>query len=305
MTPFAIGDEHTSFAGVDVAQRQTQDLATAKTAQHHRLDHRSIPPRSQRRHQRVDLTGIQDPRQSPRRADQRHPPPPVRSSPKTLRDRVLRHGLNRSQILEQARHARNPAPDRASRQARLAIFETDNIVTPDRTSLRLDKPQHISGRHLARVLGHNREEHLQIECHRKQRVKPSPRPHEPQIRIDNVMTQPDRQHPRHLGTLHTRHPRQRHNKLLPPEPTASITATTRRWITRISSPSGCRSRDGDPLSVGHCPEGRVVLTQTRTIPPPQLPRPGDRPAGHLRLDQSIQHPATPLHPRIHPTHRIG
>ena len=81
----AFGDEQPPLPGIDVLEPQTQHLAASQPAQHHRIDHRPVTVRAQRRPQRVDLARRQHPRQRPRGADQRHPALPMPSAGATRR----------------------------------------------------------------------------------------------------------------------------------------------------------------------------------------------------------------------------
>ncbi len=59
----AVGDEDALLAGVDVAEAEAEDLAASQPTQQHRLNHGPVTPHSQRRHQSVDLAGVEDLRQ--------------------------------------------------------------------------------------------------------------------------------------------------------------------------------------------------------------------------------------------------
>ena len=84
----------------------------------------------------------------------------------------------------EARHRRQPPGDRPRRQSRLAIAHAHHRAI---TALRSEELEHVRRRHLHRVLRHHREERLQIERHRPQRVRPTPTSDELQIAIHQRM----------------------------------------------------------------------------------------------------------------------
>jgi hypothetical protein len=53
------------------SSRSPEHLATPQTAEQHGLGHGPVPIGAQRRHERLDLVGVQDARQSPHPAHQR------------------------------------------------------------------------------------------------------------------------------------------------------------------------------------------------------------------------------------------
>ena len=72
MAALAVDDEHLPASTIQITEAQAEDFATAQSAEHHRFEHRSIPPPPTRRQQRVDLGRLGHSRQRPRCADQRH-----------------------------------------------------------------------------------------------------------------------------------------------------------------------------------------------------------------------------------------
>jgi hypothetical protein len=72
---------------------------------------------------------------------------------------------------------------------RLAVNQPDHVAVT-RLPRRLDEPQHLTSGHLCRCDPDHGEEHLQIERLRQHRVRPGPRRDEPQILIQQRLTQP-------------------------------------------------------------------------------------------------------------------
>lgn len=72
---------------------------------------------------------------------------------------------------EQPRHARQPPLDRASRQARHAVFEPRHVVATTWLPLVGDEPQHISRGDQPGLLGHHPEKHRQVATGREQPVR--------------------------------------------------------------------------------------------------------------------------------------
>ena len=176
MTALALHDEHLPAGPVQITEAETEDFAAAETAEHHCFEHGPIPQHPTRAEQGVDLARFQHPGQRSRGANQRHPSPATIPGPpgrQTTRHRIPLHVTTDHQKRIQRRHRRQPALDRPSRQPRLPVRQPDHPRIPDR-SLSSDELQHIRRRNLERVLGDDREEHLQIEPRRQHRVRTTP-----------------------------------------------------------------------------------------------------------------------------------
>jgi hypothetical protein len=98
----------------------------------------------------------------------------------------------REQILEQARHARQPPGDRARRQPRLAVLDPHHALAEPRRALRSQEREHVSGSYLRGLLGDDLEEHLQVIRDRQPRVRCTARPDELQIAVHQRMPHRDR-----------------------------------------------------------------------------------------------------------------
>jgi hypothetical protein len=126
------------------------------------------------------------------------------------RHRIPRHtGIAAGDCIGiQARHRRQPPRDRPRRQPRFAVGESDHRPITTLISQKLD---YVSRCHRHRLLRHDREERLQIERHRPQRVRPSPPSHKLQIPIHQRITEPIPRLSRHSCQAHqirkTRHDR--------------------------------------------------------------------------------------------------
>jgi hypothetical protein len=97
-------------------------------------------------------------------------------------------GLARTVVSPRARrYAYNPeiddnrASDRARRQTGLAVRHPHHCPV---AALMGQELEHVRRPHGHRVLRHDREEHLQIERHRPQRVRPAPARDELEIAVD-------------------------------------------------------------------------------------------------------------------------
>ena len=195
----ALGDEHPPLGHPQVLQPQPEDLAAAQPAQHHRRDHRPVPLRAQRPHQRIHLGRRQDLRQPPSRADQRdtlartRPLPPGRQPP---RHRVRHHIPAGLQEREEPRHDRQAPAHRGGRHAAVPARHSHRMQRPApaaASALRSDEPQDIGGLNLIRRPGHHLEEHLQVIRGRQHRVRPAPPAQELQVDIDQRNPDPDHQ----------------------------------------------------------------------------------------------------------------
>ena len=65
MSALAVGNEDPPLTETQILEPEPEHLAAPQTAQQHRLGHGPVPLGAQRRHERLDLVEIQDPRQSP------------------------------------------------------------------------------------------------------------------------------------------------------------------------------------------------------------------------------------------------
>jgi hypothetical protein len=172
--------------------------------------------------------------------DQRHRPGTATSSSfrQPPRHRVGRHtGVaagNQERV--EASHRGQATSDRPGRQARLSIAQPDHRPV---AALVSQEVEHISRDNIGRLLLDNREEPLEVERHRPERVRPGPASHELQVAVDEWMAK--RQAPltrRRRGpdeTRDERHPR-------------TMAATTGNhgdttWITRVLGDKGRRPLD--------------------------------------------------------------
>jgi hypothetical protein len=239
----ALDDEHPPLSDVQVLQAQPQDLAAAQPAEDHRRDHGPVPVRAQCRGQRIHLGRRQDPRQSPGSAHQRdtlpgtRPFPPGRQPP---RHRISRHVTAGLQEREEARHDRQPPPDRGTShpgglQPGIHRLQCAVLAGPAR-ALSGDERQHIGRPDLIGRLGNHREEHLQVIRGRQHRVRPAPPTQELQVDIGQRHADPDNQLTGRLtrtghakaGSRHS-NSSQRHRRLNPSrvaEMTRKITCIT-------------------------------------------------------------------------------
>ena len=202
MAALALHHGQPPVSDLHVRKPQPQHLAPAQPGQQHRQHHRPVPVRAQRADQPVGLLRRQDPRQGPRHPHQRRHTrshrPALAAGHQAPRHRVDLHRriTPRDQVGIQARHRRQAAGDRPRRQPRLPVRQPHHRpVTP----LMRQELEHIRRGDLHRVLPDHREERLQIEGHRPQRVRPAPARHELQIPVHQPLTQaiPDLARPRH------------------------------------------------------------------------------------------------------------
>ena len=73
MTALALGDEHPPLTQAQVAKSEPEDLATPEASQDHRLDHGPVALGAQLAEERIDVIGVEDPRQAPHAAHERQP----------------------------------------------------------------------------------------------------------------------------------------------------------------------------------------------------------------------------------------
>ena len=184
MAALALDDEQRPVRDLDVGQAQPEHLAAAQPAEQHRQHHRPVPVRAQRRR------AARRPR--PATGSSATCAAPAPTAPCRDRGRPARRvdsprgtgfdshaGVTASdQVRIEPRHRRQPPGDRARRQARLAIRHPNHRPV---AALMRQELEHVRRGHLDRVLVDDREERLQIERHRPQRVRPSPARHELQI----------------------------------------------------------------------------------------------------------------------------
>ena len=194
MAALALGDEHPPLAQTQILEAQPEHLAAAQTAQHHRLHHGPVPLGAQRRHQRGQLVGIQDARQSAHRPHQRLAPqlPSVRdaSAAPAGTGLVVHPDIAAGdQIAIERRHRGQPTADRRRRQPRACHRRSaPPSPRPAGPALRGHEPHHVRRRDLDRLLGDDREERLQIMRVGPHRVRPGPASGELQELIDQPMT---------------------------------------------------------------------------------------------------------------------
>ena len=112
--------------------------------------------------------------------------PAARRQATRHRIRAQRRVTTSDHIRVEPRHRRQPPRDRPRRQPRLAIAQADHRAV---AALMSQELEHIRRRHLDRILADHREERLQIERHRPQRVRPRPTRDELQITIHQRITQ--------------------------------------------------------------------------------------------------------------------
>ena len=65
MSALAVCNEDPPLTETQILEPEPEHLAAPQTAQQHRLGHGPVPLGAQRRHERLDLAEIQDPRQAP------------------------------------------------------------------------------------------------------------------------------------------------------------------------------------------------------------------------------------------------
>jgi hypothetical protein len=193
MAALALHHGQPAVADLHIFEPQSQHLAPAQPGQQHRQHHRPVPVRTQRGDQPVRLLRRQDPRQGPRHPDQRHRPRPVRPArPPGQQAAWHRVDLHRrippgDQVGIKARHRRQAARDRPRRQPRLPVRQPHHRPV---AALMRQELEHIRRGDLDRGLPGHREERLQVERHRPQRVRPAPARHELQIPVHQPLAQP-------------------------------------------------------------------------------------------------------------------
>ena len=140
MAALAVGDEHPPLAETQVLEPQPEHLAAAQPTQQHRLHDRPVPLGAQRRHQRLDLGRLQDPRQSAHPAHQRHHTPPAAMAA-LARRQPTRHRVRHAdiaaddEIAVEARHRSQASLDRRRRQPRAAIGDPHHVLRARRGPL--------------------------------------------------------------------------------------------------------------------------------------------------------------------------
>jgi hypothetical protein len=120
MAALALGDEHPPLTQAQILEAQPTHLAATQPAQQHCPHDRPVPLSPQRRHQRLHLGRLEDPRQTPHAAHQRHRPPVAMAAlagRQALRHRIGGHLAPGDQEAIQARHRSQSALDRRRRQA--------------------------------------------------------------------------------------------------------------------------------------------------------------------------------------------
>ena len=142
VTALPLGDEHPLLPGAEVLQAQSEDLAAAKPAQQHRLDHGPVAPRAQRGHQRIDLVRVNHARQGARGADEGHAshgPLAGAAHRQAARHRIAGHpGVSpNDQVLIESRDRGQTALDGARRQARLPVLDPHDRRAPAGRALAL------------------------------------------------------------------------------------------------------------------------------------------------------------------------
>ena len=206
MSALALRDEHSPSPGRRSSNRKPEDFAATQAAQHHRLDHRPVPPMTQRAQQCVDLDRRQDLGQRPRRSDQRHAAtasvaastnpaaPGSPSSRRTTPDSEYRPDTDDSRrLIVRADNPDSPSTRRTT------------VRVARRVTLRRDERQHIRRRHRQRVPGDRREEQLQVRRRRQHRVVPTPRLHELQVAVEHRIVQPHTPEPARRERFESRH----------------------------------------------------------------------------------------------------
>lgn len=122
MAALAAGDEQPPLRGPHVVQSQSQDLAPAQSAEHHRGHHCAVTVRAQRCREGNNLGRGQDPRQRPRRPHQRYalrwpvPFPAGRQTPGTglpgTSPRAVRNAYNPAIVDKRRQTVRRDTPRR-------------------------------------------------------------------------------------------------------------------------------------------------------------------------------------------------
>ncbi len=186
MAALAVRDEQSAFAPTDVRQSQPEDFATAQTGEQHRVDHRPIPIRPQRRNELDDVVVIEDPRQMPHRSNQWDHPPVTRhrrAHRHAALHRVVVEFSERDEVRIEPRQRRQSTTDRRQRQPLRGVDRHHRRI--GRTGpLDADELEHVTSPNVERVDVDDREEHLQVVDNRQRRVRSQPGVNGLQIVVD-------------------------------------------------------------------------------------------------------------------------
>lgn len=193
----AVRDEHAPVPDLHMLEPQPEDFTAAQPTVDHQGDHGPVPVGAQRPRQSSHFHRCGDPRELAWRPDQRCTAPSTSTRARgacvpcaeAARDRVAVTDPAQEQVLEQRGDRRQPPLDLRRGQAGLAVREAHHVPAPARRTLSLDETQHISDHHLLRRLADDAKEHLQVERLRGQRVRSDPGRCEPQILIQERLTQ--------------------------------------------------------------------------------------------------------------------
>ena len=165
MTALALGDEDPPLAETEVFEPQPQHLATPKAAEQHGLGHGPVPIGAQRLHERFDLVGVQDARQTPHPAHERcaaFTSVTVAPSGQTPWHRIGHHAgvTPDDEIAIEARHRSQAPLDGRSRHPRLAVGDPHHLLsTLPRSPLGGHEAQHVLWGHILWLLADDPEEH--------------------------------------------------------------------------------------------------------------------------------------------------
>jgi hypothetical protein len=164
----ALGDEDPPLAQTKVLESEPQHLATAQAAEQHGLGHGPVPIGAQRRHQRLDLVGVQDARQAPHPAHERcaaFAAVTVAPGGQATWHRIGDHTgvTSDDEISIEARHRGEAPLDGRGRQSRLAVGDPHHLLgTLPRAPLVGHEAQHVLGGHVGGLLADDPEEHAQV-----------------------------------------------------------------------------------------------------------------------------------------------
>ena len=238
MATLAVRDEQPTFTPTHVRQSQPEDFATAQTSEQHRVDHRPIPIRSQRRAQFDDVVVIEDPRQMPNRSNQRDHPPITRHR-RTHRHAALHRIVvefpDRDEVRIEPRHRRQTTTNGRQRQP-VGLIDRDHRRIGRTGPLDADELEHMTSPDLQRVDVDDGEEHLQVVNDRQRRVRSKAR-HEPtpnsRRRVDGRASE-RRANPSQEASASGTKWASCDPPIKPPAP-SSPTVRTGGWITDIST----------------------------------------------------------------------
>ncbi len=171
----ALADEDPTLARRQVAQPQAEHLPAAQSAQQHRENHGPVPPGVQSAKHLFDLARPENAREGTGCAQQRRPSIVASTAVgQPGRHRIAFDGevIAGRQVAEQAGDAGEPTLDGPCREAHFAVLGSDGLRLSPWLLLRCDEREDVRSDDFGRLLGHYRDEDLQVIGGGQQRVRP-------------------------------------------------------------------------------------------------------------------------------------